>query len=164
MLNAFLLMTVVSLVTWNLPFPAPRERLRPVVAPLVYALGLQQDWRVFSPDPDPRSLFLRVRFLFRDGSVEVFSPPHHGPWLGTLHEYHWRKWSRRIADDETGDLREAAVRHFALRYADDPRGLESVVLVQRWAEVPVPGSAKTHQWDEEELYTLDVRAETVPGE
>jgi hypothetical protein len=36
LLNAFLLMTCVSLVAWNLPFPTVRERLRPVVAPLVF--------------------------------------------------------------------------------------------------------------------------------
>jgi hypothetical protein len=49
---------IAFLVLWNLPAGQPRQDLSPVVNPVVQALGMEQNWELFAPNPRAEGLQL----------------------------------------------------------------------------------------------------------
>ena len=60
-ISAFAVVTVVALALWNLPDSEIKRKALTVVRPYVTALGLEQNWGVFAPDPAPRVTRARRR-------------------------------------------------------------------------------------------------------
>jgi hypothetical protein len=50
-ISVFILVTIASVVVWNLPSSALKEEALRVTGPYVRATGLNQNWGVFSPNP-----------------------------------------------------------------------------------------------------------------
>lgn len=157
LLSVLLLFTLSGVFVWNLPPSHLRHRLIPVYRPYVHALGLDQDWGLFSPDPRNLSILFEARLGFRDGSGETFHPPLGDPFVGLFRGYRWKKWGERVRRDSHRRHWEPTARHFAHRYTDDPRGLTSVVLVRRWSVSPEIGSVE-RTWNEYEFFTLELDA------
>src|SRR5215470_12400723 len=65
---------IVVLVLWNLPAGRPRQDLSPVVNPVVQALGMEQYWQLFAPDPRHQTLELAAAITFADGRTKVVAP------------------------------------------------------------------------------------------
>lgn len=130
---AAVLVGAVWIVGPNLDPGPMRDRLDVVWAPAT-ELGLEQDWRVFSPDPFDRSIDMEARVTFDDGSTAVWRPPDHGPVLGAYREYRWQKWRERVILDARSDLWEPTAVWVAARFAEGPSPVASVALVRRWRD------------------------------
>lgn len=97
---------VVSVALWNLPAGPGAEgsALRRVslapVKPLVYALGLDQDWGVFAP-PRLTSIAVRARIAYSDGTTSEWAPPvHTGDLVGAYRDYRWVKFVEHVFPDD----------------------------------------------------------------
>ena len=145
---------MTGVLVWNLPSSELRRRAIPVFRPLVHALALDQDWGLFSPEPRQLSFQFEARARFRDGSLEVFSPPLGDPYIGLYRGYRWKKWSERIRRNSKKALWEGTARHFAGRYDGDPRGLVSIELVRRWSQSPPLGSGRERTWKEHRFHEV----------
>lgn len=161
LLNAVLLVTVTGVILFNMPDSVVKRRLLPPVRPYVTALGLNQAWNLFSPDPSRRSLFVEARLRFADGSIDTLAVPEGDPWIGDKRFYRWRKWQRRVRLDSNRELWPATAVYIGAPYLVDPRGLVSVGLIRRWSETPEPWGAERRVWQEFEFFELDVRGSAL---
>jgi hypothetical protein len=160
-LSIGLVVVLASVLVWNLPQDlAVRERLAPIVQPVVNPLGLNQRWELFSPDPSRTSVEVTAEVAYADGSVRTYRFPDGEPFFGALREYRWRKLERRVRLDSRRDLWGRTAAWIAGRYEDDAaeRGtvVASVTLVRRTAATPPPGSDADREWQREEYFTLRI--------
>ncbi len=146
---------VFSVVVWNLPAGEVRDDLRADVRPLVRTLGLDQTWSLFSPDPSRTSVDVRAEIHFTDGTVEIDRLPDGDPLIGALREYRWRKYERRLREDDNVRLSIPAAEWFAHRHASPSRPVAQVVFVRRVSTTPDPGSADDRVWEDQEFYSRE---------
>lgn len=128
--GSLLMMAFIAfLLLWNLPAGAPSQDLSPVVSPVIYALGMEQYWQLFAPDPRHSTLELRARISFADKRVKVVALPHYGTLFDSYRSYRWHELEPEICFNDDKGLREAAslwlarqegpgVRTVALKCAD----------------------------------------------
>lgn len=162
LLNAVLLVTVSGVILLNMPDSVMKRRLLPPVRPYLTALGLNQAWNLFSPDPSRRSVFVEARLQFANGAIDTLAVPQGDPWIGDKRFYRWRKWQRRVRRDTNRELWPATAVYIGAPYLVDPRGLLSVGLVRRWSETPEPWGAEKRVWREFEFFELDIRGSAGP--
>ena len=87
------------MVVTNLPESLLRRKLSKVADPYLKATGLDQNWRIFAPNPRQTSLRLEARVRYDDGSVVVWRPPAGGDLVGAYWDYRWRKWLENVTVD-----------------------------------------------------------------
>jgi hypothetical protein len=152
-LSIVLLALVLTVVGWNLPGGAPRDDAHDLTRPVVYALGLDQSWAVFSPNPSTTSVFVHGEVTFADGTTMRFDFPDDGPWLGAYREYRWRKYERRLRLDRQRRLWSPAATWIARQVASEDRPVTEVVLVRRFSTTPDPGSGDPRVWESFAFHT-----------
>lgn len=150
-LSVVLAAFVFTLVAWNLPPSEVRSRLRPELRPVVNALGIDQNWGVFSPNPSTTSVAVEADVTFADGTVERYRFPDGEPLFGAYREYRWRKYERRVRLDDQRGLWRPTAEWIARQYAD--REVTEVVLVRLLSRTPEPGSGDARVWESDEFYT-----------
>jgi hypothetical protein len=156
-ISVFILVTIVSVVVWNLPSSTLKDEALRLTGPYIRATGLNQNWGVFSPDPRRHSMFLFARVRYADGSEELLSPPRGGRLVGGYWDYRWRKWAEWASTDEHSDLWEPAAGWFARRARAQGREPVTVTLVRRWRDLLPPGPGPSRgEWQEYPFYTYEV--------
>jgi hypothetical protein len=160
-ISAFAVVTVVALALWNLPDSEIKRKALTVVRPYVTALGLEQNWGVFAPDPRRESLELVARVEYADGTERTLEVPRGDPFVGEYWDYRWRKWYEWARADAYQNLWDPGARWFARVAADEGGTPVRVTLVRRWRESlpPGPGPARS-EWHEFAYYTLNLQGET----
>jgi hypothetical protein len=154
-ISVFILVTLVSVVVWNLPPSAIKENALAVTGPYIRATGLNQNWGVFSPNPRRDSLFMFARVRYADGSEETLTTPRGGRLVGGYWDYRWRKWAEWATMDEHSQLWQPAAEWFARRARAQGREPVSVTLVRRWRGLLPPGPGPSRgEWQEYAFYTF----------
>ena len=153
-LSAAMLVVMVSVVLWNLPAGKPHDSVRPLVGPLVQAVGLEQDWALFAPDPRSFGVGVYATVTHRDGRTQRWEPPHNGLLLTPYRTYRWQKYVERLRADDYAGLWEPTARWIAKQAGND---VVKVVLTRTFRDVATPGDGKarpaTARYD---FYTLDL--------
>jgi Family of unknown function (DUF5819) len=127
--------------------------------PFLRATGLDQDWRVFAPDPRQTSLQLEARVRYADGEVATWRPPGGGDAAGAYWDYRWRKWlENTIQDANRKVLWKPAAQFVAAEMQGRGRVPSTVTLIRRWQDLRPPGAA-THaaRWKQYAFYRLGLR-------
>jgi hypothetical protein len=154
-LTVVMAVVVASLVLWNLPAGRPRDATRPVAGTLVQALGLEQDWALFAPDPRSYSVSVYATITHRDGRVEKWVPPHNGLFLAPYRTYRWQKYVERVRADDYANLWEPTARWLAREHGGSD--VTKVVLTRTFQEAQVPGTKGPRQaLGRYDFYTLDL--------
>lgn len=146
------------LVVWNLPDSHLRREVVSEIRPVVWAVGIDQNWGVFAPNPRSISLDFHAEVRLADGTTEIWRPPSAGEQvLAPWRVYRWRKWVEHVRADDNRRLWEPATRFVAdelRRAGKEPR---QVRLVRRWYDIPPPGqSVGEPVWNEYTYYTFTV--------
>ena len=93
-ISGFLLVTLTCLVALNLPQSRLRQTLDQVEAPYSQALGIDQSWSLFAPDPRTVIVEPGARVMFADGSTALWpGVPVGGPGLDEYRTSRWQKWA-----------------------------------------------------------------------
>ena len=136
--GSFLMIAFIAfLVLWNLPAGRPRQDLSPVVNPVVQALGMEQYWQLFAPNPRDQTLELGAIISFADGRTKVVAPPHNGIFLSPYRNYRWQKLVENLCFGTDKVLLESASLWFA--HQEGP-GVRTVALTCTTQSVQPPGS------------------------
>ncbi|WP_157592680.1 hypothetical protein [Solirubrobacter soli] len=147
---AFVLGIVAVLATTlvGLPGVAPVAR---TAQPLVDLAALDQDWRLFAPEPPRTALRLEAITTWSDGSTTTWRIPEGGPWLGAYSDYRWRKWTENASSDERLWRPTAG---YVLAHQRRPAGTWPVELrlVRRLADIRAAGHRGAQHWVPRELY------------
>jgi hypothetical protein len=128
---------VVAMVVLGMPDSQLRSYLMTPVAPVVRAVGLDQDWAVFAP---PRQISLQVegRLEYADGTVSVERFPR-ASGIGAYSDYRWRKYEERLRLDVNQRLWARYAQFLVDRANAEGRRPVRVSLVRRWAQTRPPG-------------------------
>ena len=162
LISGLILFVLAALVFWNLPDSAITRFGVRRVSPVVLALGLDQRWGVFAPNPRSQVWDLRARVEYTDGRVATWSFPALGdPVLSEFRIYHWQKWTEVARSDDFRALAATTAEWVArthLRYGT----VSKVSLIRRWYDLrpPGPGPARG-PWQEETYYTLNVTPQVL---
>jgi hypothetical protein len=160
LISAFLVVTLAAVCATNLPESRLRRDALGPAKPFLNATGLDQDWRVFAPDPRQTSLRLEARVRYEDGGVATWRPPAGGDLVGAYWDYRWRKWlENAIQDANRKVLWNPAASFVAREMARPGDAPTSVTLIRRWQDLRPPGAsgAAARAWKRYAFYSLDVR-------
>jgi hypothetical protein len=83
-------------VVWSLPDAELKRRVAPVLQPVASATGLEQDWRVYAPEPLRRLEFVEVRVIMADGDQRVWTNPRGDRVVGAFAWYRWQKLKENL--------------------------------------------------------------------
>ncbi len=121
---------------WNLPGGRAHDAVRPVVGTVVQAVGLEQDWALFAPDPRSFGVGVYATVTHRDGRTDTWAPPHNGRFLAPYRTYRWQKYVERLRADDEAALWDPTARWVARQAGTD---VVRVVLTRTFRDVAVPG-------------------------
>lgn len=169
-LSVALLAIVLATIAWNLPpgegpgsateSSALRQDLLAGGAPLLYSLGLDQNWDVFAP-PRTQVIKMRAKLTYADGSVSVWRPPVSlGALVGAYRDYRWGK----LIESEIADANSGLWVPFAMWIARNEsvpgRKLVSVKLIRRFYNIkPIAGgSSGRGPWKEVTYFVYEPKS------
>jgi hypothetical protein len=137
-------------VVWSLPDAEIKRRLGPALQPLAVATGLEQDWRMYAPEPLARMEFVEVRVTMADGLRRVWTTPGGDRVLGPFAWYHWQKLKEYV-------VREPGIRaglaHWVIRrVTGSSERAARVRMILRSESLPAPGTDSPGAVGEEILY------------
>lgn len=135
-LSLFMVVLIGAVVLWNMPAGRPRTAVGHVVDPIIQAVGLEQDWSLFAPNPRSFGVGVYATVTYRDGRVKKLVTPHNGLFLSPYRTYRWQKFDERVRADAYAGLWEPTARWFAKKAGGD---VVKVVLTRTFREVTVPG-------------------------
>jgi hypothetical protein len=133
-----------------MPDAAVKRLLTPGLQPVATATGLEQDWRMYAPEPLRRVEYVEVRVTMADGAQRVWTIPRGDRVVGAFAWYHWQKLKENV-------VREPGIRagltHWVVRQLARPT--DHVVRVQMTlcaSSLPAPGTNSPRTTQSEILY------------
>lgn len=140
--SGIVVMVLLIGVVWSLPSSTIKRSIAPSVRPAALAFGLDQNWRVFAPNPPRSATAIEVHVLVdEDGTPRTWRPPHGNGVYGQYSWYRWQKLKESVLNPASGFDRSDFVR-WVVREITDPREHPTYVeVVERIDTLPVPGSS-----------------------
>lgn len=158
-ISAFLAVTVVALLAWNLPLSELRRVTEPLSQPYVNATGLTQTWNLFAPDPLKRTRRLEARIRYTDGSSATWQAPQGGAVVGQYRTYRWYAQMARLRLDASSPRWEPFADWLIRAHDHGGRTPAEIELVRHWRDVGPPGGGPEGLWQEETFYRRDLAPE-----
>ena len=158
LITVFLLVTLAAIVMTNANESKLRGDFVRVGQPYLNALGLDQAWNVFAPDPRREVIDFEARIRYADGSESKWKMPSGNPVIGVYWDYRWRKYMESaIANAERDRLWKPLAAYVAGQVSDGKRRPAEVTLVRRFYAMTPPGERRTpKKWTEYPYYTYKV--------
>src|SRR5580765_7701726 len=103
-ISVFILAVFVALLTANLPVSRLQNLLTRADHHFVFALGFDQSWGVFAPDPRQQTIDVTAHVTFDDGSRATWHVPRRDPVVGEYTDYRWLKWAEYVVSPIHSDL------------------------------------------------------------
>ena len=143
--HALILLLLLLLALWNMPPSAVgKALLENGAAGVMYKIGLDQNWGIFSPAIAVSNWRIKAEILYKNGETTVWDLPRANRYglLGKAaagRKIAWGYWTAYFVDS----LPDAA-RYAARLHAKNPGNPPvRVVLVQEYAFIPAPTPGKT---------------------
>jgi hypothetical protein len=144
LLSVILVAVVAGIVVVNMPASKLRSTAGDVTEPMINALGLNQNWNVFAPEPRRQSIGLEARVTFVDGTHASWEPYEGGDLVASYRDYRWGKYMENVRQDRNRALWPGLAAWVA-RHAEEDRGkkVARVTLIRRWRDVLPPGAKRS---------------------
>ncbi len=139
-LSVLILITLIAIVAINLPNSDLRRIIMKPGQPYLNALGLDQAWGVFAPDPRRSSIDVSGVVTYDDGRVAQWTLPRNGALIGSYTDYRWGKWEEFLIQPGVGSsLWLPAAQWVASQEVRPGHAIKRVVLVERYRQLFAPG-------------------------
>ena len=156
LIGAFVAVTVAALVVWNLPSSKLRTEALRLTGPYTRAVGLDQNWSVFAPDPYRDSFVLSARVTYADGTHTTWAVPEGGDAVGSYWDFRWGKWAEWTIAGNPG-LCSCTAAYAANLLASEARTPVEVELLVRRRPNARPGGSPTHgAWKTSPVCSVDI--------
>jgi hypothetical protein len=169
-LSVAIVVLVASLIAWNLPpgigpasAPGSSALRRDVLyagGPLIYALGLDQDWDVFAP-PRVQVIKLEAKVKFANGAQTVWRPPTSlGALFGAYRDYRWGKYAEMAIADANSSIWQPLAEWVAREHTSPGRRPAVVTLIRQFYNINpvVSGTPDRGPWMRVAYYVYHVPA------
>jgi hypothetical protein len=161
-ISGFVVVTLVAIGAINLPGSVLRVDLLKPGQPYLNAVGLDQDWALFAPDPRRTAIGLRAVVRYDDGTSATWTIPQDDPVIGAYRDYRWRKWMENVIMDSNRPLWRPAALWAAREEARPDKREFDVTLVRLDASLLAPGTTPIRgPWVAQAFYNLRL---TGPGQ
>lgn len=137
-ISVLILATLLAVLVTNLPDSGLRRSLSRKTQPYLNAIGLDQNWGVFAPDPRRQVLGLEATITYRDGSSGTWAPPVRNDFIGAYSDYRWQKFMENVVVQGGPGVLTEGTATWVARERRDRRPIR-VALDKRYAELPPPG-------------------------
>jgi hypothetical protein len=137
-ISAFIGITLATLLVIQLQGSHLRAQALELANPYSAALGLDQDWAVFAPEPRRIVIDMQARISYADGSTRVWHVPVSNDFVGSYWDYRWLKYMETAIKDVNQRLWVP----FAIWVARRERSSSPTVkveLIRRWSDLTPPG-------------------------
>jgi predicted DCC family thiol-disulfide oxidoreductase YuxK len=139
-LSTLIVVSLIAIVAINLPGSELRRQLLRPGQPYLNALGIDQNWSLFAPNPRRVVLDVSATVVYDDGRTAQWTFPHDGALLGTYRDYRWRKWQENlISPVNAAPLWRPAALWVASHETRVGHAVTRVTLVERYASLEPPG-------------------------
>ena len=138
-LSTLIVITLVAIVAINLPQSQLRQDLLRPGQPYLNAIGLDQNWALFAPDPRRVVIDVFADVTFASGQRAVWRFPHDGALIGDYRDYRWRKWEENLIAPANAILWRPAALWAASSEARPGDIPKSVAIVEHFANLEPPG-------------------------
>jgi hypothetical protein len=157
-LSTLIAFTLVAIAVINLPASYLRTKVLKGTGAYVDALGLDQNWLVFAPNPRSYSIAISAVVTFAGGHTTVWRPPLDGALVGTYRDYRWRKWEENVTVPANGPvLWRSAALWAAAHVPPTGRPVTEVQLIEQFANNNPPGVTPSRGPEQHKtLYVLKV--------
>jgi hypothetical protein len=137
-------------VLWSLPDAEIKRQLAPALQPLAVATGLEQDWRMYAPEPLERAEFVEVRVTMTNGVQRVWTAPGGDRLVGPFTWYHWQKLKENLV--RVPAIRAGTAHWVIRRLTVGSERAARVQMILRAESLPAPGTDSPGAVAEEILY------------
>lgn len=156
-ISLFIAVVLAFVVAENLPRSSLRHDLLVPGQPALNALGLDQRWDVFAPDPRRQVIDLESRVTFSDGTQTTWHLPYRGALIGAYSDYRWRKWLENAIADANRPLWGPLALWTARDVSTNLKRPIKVTLIRRFYDVLPPGQTPDRTpWKSFAFYTADL--------
>lgn len=153
-ISGVLVLTLAAVLATNLPPSEVRDGLTKTAGPYLTAIGLDQNWGVFAPDPRPESVLVEARVEYADGGTSVWRVPR-ARGFAELHDYRWQKYGENVRLDDRQALWRPLAEYVARDARRGGRQPVKVTLVRRWSPILPPGPGPgSEPWREYAYFTF----------
>ncbi len=140
MLSTLIVVTLIAIVAINLPQSELRRQLLRPGQPYLNALGVDQNWSLFAPDPRRVVIDVSASVAYDDGRSVRWSFPHDDAVIGTYRDYRWRKWEENLISPlNAAPLWRSAALWAAGQETRSGHAVTGVSLIERFAPLAPPG-------------------------
>lgn len=156
-ISLFVIATIAAGFVLNMPESRLRHEAAVVAEPYAHALGLQQRWSVFAPEPRRASIDLQARVRYADGTGVTWHPPRGDDLVGPYWDYRWFKWMENVIQDSAEQqLWKPAALYVAQEKQTEGKVVTRVTLIRRWQALRPPGvqGSDRRGWKQYSFYTL----------
>ena len=138
MISGFILTALAIAVVWSMPDSAVKKTVAPVLAPIAATTGLEQSWKMFSPNPPRRVTDVVVIVALSTGEKRVWQ---FEPDRSVVNSFHWDRW-RKMKEQL---MNEKSIRRdfasWVVREITEPNERPvRVSIVQFSKSLPAPGT------------------------
>jgi hypothetical protein len=141
LISACLIVVLLCVVAINMSNSRLRLEANKRGQPLLNAIGLDQGWGVFAPDPRRQSLDFFANVKFADGSIARWRLPKGGAALGVYWDNRWMKYLEYIVVEQfRGTLYRPAAIYIAKQEATAGRRPVQVTFHRRTQVLLPPGA------------------------
>jgi predicted DCC family thiol-disulfide oxidoreductase YuxK len=139
-LSTLIVVSLIAIVAINLPGSELRRQLLRPGQPYLNALGIDQNWSLFAPNPRRVVLDVSATVAYDDGRTAQWTFPHDGALFGTYRDYRWRKWEENLISPLNAEpLWRPAALWAASHETRVGHAVTRVTLVERYANLEPPG-------------------------
>jgi hypothetical protein len=149
-ISVLVVVVLVIGVIWSMPDSAFKRLLTPGLQPVATATGLEQDWRMYAPEPLRRVEYVEVRVTMADGAQRMWTNPRGDRLVGAFAWYRWQKLKENLVHEPGIRI---GLAHWVIRQLSRPT--ERAVRVQmtlRAESLPAPGTNSPRNTQSEILY------------
>jgi hypothetical protein len=140
-----LLVLLLEVGTHLPPDSAAHDRFDAPAREYLRAIGAEQAWGVFAPNPRRVSIGLEATVTFADGSTTTWTLPHGAAIGENLRYYRWRKWLERARSDDYKSLWEPTAAWIASLYEDESSAVIRVELIRHFRRNDVTGPQPAYE-------------------
>ena len=138
-ISLFVVVTVLTVLTANLPASRLDSLLLTVDHPYLNGLYFSQNWGVFAPDPRQQSLDVYAQVAFADGTQRTWHIPARNAAVGEYIDYRWRKWEEWVSSPSYAFLYRPGAVYIARSLATPQERPIRVTLFDRTSPITLPG-------------------------
>jgi hypothetical protein len=156
LISIALAVTLAAIFVANMPASTIKTQLMVAAQPCLNALGIGQDWGVFSPNPRRQIIYSGGLIAYSDGSASIWNFPMR-PGIMAYSDYRWQKFEEHVRLDNFKGLWQPFSQYLVTHVATPGKKPVQVALIRRWADIQPPASGVAQgPWSQTAYYVANV--------